>query len=118
MAKLLQIKLSPKEKLSDVQKSINDPTKLSIREVEITILETLFTIAANSQKELKKMNECYDLIGQVKNLTDDKLEMNLTKADIEYLEKAIETSATQRPGSWFAAREMFKSIEKPVEVEK
>jgi len=117
MAKLFQIKLSPKDVLSDVQKTATDETKLSVREIELAALENLFSTAANSQKDLKKMNECYDCIGQVKNLKEEALEINLTKQDIEYLEKAIELSASQRPGFWFAAREMFKSIEKPAEIE-
>jgi len=117
MAKLYQIKFSDKGKLSDLAKSEKDATKTTCREIELLALESLLSVAAANMKEIKKVNECYDVIDQIKNLQDDKLELNLSKTDLEYVEKGLELSAGQRPGAWYYARDMFKSIEKPVEIE-
>jgi hypothetical protein len=110
MAKLYRIKLSPKELLTDTK-------SVTVREIEKLALENVLSVSAINEKRIKQINEIYDIVDELRNLADTDLELKVDKAGMEYIEKGIELSAGQRTGSWFYARTMFKSVEKPEEIE-
>jgi hypothetical protein len=116
VATLYKLQLSDKTKMSEVAKSAADSALMTIREVELLALESMLNIAASNQKDVKKINEAYDLIDQIKNLTDDKTFISVTKSDLEQVERGIELSSGQRSPMYFWARQLFKSIEKREEV--
>jgi hypothetical protein len=117
MAKVCEVKLTVGNEMTDVK---NEKTGdfFSVREIEKMTLESLFVIAANMQKEFKKLNICYDLIEEVKEIKDDAGCFKISTTELkEYLIPAIEKSVDKRPGPWYYARKMFKSIENPKEIE-
>ncbi|MBE3122204.1 MAG: hypothetical protein IMZ53_14925 [Thermoplasmata archaeon] len=116
MAKLFNIKLTQKDVVSEV--TGKDGTNRTIRSIELEILETLFLVAVNSQKDHKKINICYDLIEEVKGIKDDTESLKITPSDLkELLIPAWEKTIDGRPGYWYYARAMFKSMENPEEIE-
>lgn len=116
MAKVSVIKLTEKSIMSKAKK--DDQSYWSVREIELNALEALFLIAANSNKSCTKLVDCYDLVDEVKNIGEDAESFKISNTDLkDFLIPAIEKSADQRPGFWFFARNMFKSIEKPEEIE-
>jgi hypothetical protein len=117
MAKVSVIKLTAKDVISEAVK--NDAgEKWTVREVELNALEAIMVVAANMQKNVCKINVCYDLIQEVKAITDDMESFKITCTDLkDLLIPAIEKMVDSRPPFWFYARNMFKSIEKPEEIE-
>jgi predicted transcriptional regulator len=117
MAKVSVIKLTAKDVVSGAKK--NEAGEFfTVREVEISALENLFVLAANMQRDIRKINVCYDLIQEVKSITDDMDSFKITGTDLkDLLIPAIEKMVDNRPGFWFFARAMFKSIEKPEEID-
>jgi hypothetical protein len=115
MAKLCVIELSDPKEMSKALKE--DKTFWKTREVELAVLRNLFSIAANSQKDYKKLNVCYDLVAEIESITDQ-IEFKISPSDLkDFLIPAIEKSADQRPDSWYFARKLFKCIENPKIIE-
>ena len=112
---MVVIKLSPNDLNTEIKKE--DNSFLSVREVETGALESLFLVAANAQKDVRKINTCYDLADEVKNLNAAEV-FKISPSDLkDYLIPAFEKTVDQRPASWRYAKNMFKSIEKAEEIE-
>jgi hypothetical protein len=117
MAKLSVIKLMAKDVISEAKK--NDSGEFwTVREIELNALESIMVVSANMQRDIRKINVCFDLIQEVKAITDDMESFKITGTDLkELLIPAIEKMVDSRPAFWYYARNMFKSIEKPEEIE-
>lgn len=117
MAKVSVIKLTVGNEMTEAKKP-NGNELMSIREIELMALESLFLIAVNMQRDFKKMNICYDLVEEVRSIKPDTDCFKISTTELkEFLIPAIEKSADNRPGPWYYARKMFKSIESPEEIE-
>jgi hypothetical protein len=109
MAKVSIIPLSAATEMTDAKKE--DKTFYSVREIELAILENLFVVAANMQKDIRKTNVCWDLIQEVKAIKDDQINFKISGSDLkELLIPAFEKTAESRPGVWYYSRKMFKAI--------
>jgi predicted transcriptional regulator len=117
MAKVSVIKLTAKDVISDAKK--NEAGEFwTVREIELNALEAIMVVAANMQKNVCKINVCYDLIEEVKAITKDMGSFKISNTDLkELVIPAIEKMVDSRPPFWFYAKSMFKSIEKPEEIE-
>ena len=117
MAKVSMIKLTAKDVMSEAKKD-EAGNLWTVREIELNALEAFFVLAANMQRDIRKINVCFDLIQEVKAITDEMDSFKITGTDLkELLIPAIEKMVDSRPPFWFYARNMFKSIEKPEEIE-
>lgn len=117
MAKVSVIKLTTKDVVSGAKKD-EAGTMWTVRDIELNALESLFVLAANMQRDIRKINVCYDLIQEVKSITTEVESFKISNTDLkDLLIPAIEKMVDNRPGFWFFARNMFKSIEKPEEIE-
>ena len=69
MAKLNAITLTP----AGVFTELKDETGAlrSVRGVELEVLEALAVVAANNQEDHCKLNVCFDLIAEIKAITDE-----------------------------------------------
>lgn len=114
MAKQYRIKFA--EGLTKIQKSETDASLLSVREVEIMALDALFSAAASKQQDVKKLNLCYDCLEQVQNLKDENAIL-FTRGDLDFLEEGLKATVDRRPPAWFWARNIFRQLEKPEEIE-
>jgi hypothetical protein len=116
MAKLLVIELAGSALMSKALKE--DGTFWRVRDVEIAVLKNLFMIAANAQKDTRRLNTCYDMVDEIERITDGIEGFKISPSDLkDFLIPAIEKSADQRPDSWYFARNLFRQIENPKEVE-
>lgn len=117
MARLAVVKLTVGDEMTEATKP-DSKEFMTVREVELKVLEALFVIAANMQRDFKKLNICYDLIEEVKAIKEDMDCFKISVSELkEFLIPAIEKSADNRPGPWYYARKMFRSIENPTEIE-
>lgn len=130
MAKVISINLSSREKTYTAKVNISQegqPMKLvdqerKYRELEITILKSLFNIGGMISKKPKDIMLCIDCISQLDNLEGDSI--NFTKDDIALLEKAFESTAGKnangeynRPMEWNRAVDLWKQIANPTEID-
>lgn len=116
MAKVCVIELSKTGELSKALKE--DKTQWQMREIELAVLKNLFMIAANAQKDYRKLNTCYDLVAEIEAITEEMGVFKISPTDLkDYLIPAVEKSAEQRPDSWYFARRLFKQLENLKEVE-
>jgi len=90
---------------------------ITTRELEEKILENLFLMAMNKQKEFDKAFECRDCLDQVRSLKGEE-SINFTAQDLKYLKEAFGDSAEKRPSIWLdECYNLFKQINSPVEAE-
>jgi hypothetical protein len=84
------------------------------REAEISILQQLFELAANTAKKFKDANLCLDLAAQMENLTTEQ-SVTFTKEDLKFLEAGWVFSEGSRPNGWWLCKELLKQLESPKE---
>ena len=116
MAKQYVFTFSESKKLV-VFKNEKDETseEKTIRKLEKAVLFNLFSIACDSQKTTTKAFECKDCMDAIDNLEDGK-NIEFTKTDIEYMDKAFEKTVDQRPAWWFNnCSSILRQLDKPVE---
>lgn len=116
MATLYRVRLTNADVLSEFVKDENGAEKETVRKIELGALESLFHVASSAAKTIKNLNLAMDMVEQVKALSDDKDSILLSNEDLTLLNEAIEATAKSRPRGWYAARQMFKSIEAREEV--
>jgi len=104
---------SKKIELTDKEGEVS--SFITTRELEIKILENLFMISMNNQKEMDKAFECRDCLDQVRNLKDES-QIIFTAQDIKYLKDAFGETVNIRPAIWLdECYDLFKQINSPVE---
>jgi len=101
--------------------------KENLREMELSILEQLFSLATNLQKDMNKAIECHDCVEQVLNITEGEMKIgSLTDQDMTYLNEGFSATARTidkdgvlsggRPNIWLdKCKHIFVQMVKPVE---
>jgi hypothetical protein len=111
MAKQYVVNFSTSEEI--VEFSDN---KMSIRSLEIKLLNNLFQIALDSQTKISKAFECKDCMSALDNLSDEDAYIEFTNDDLAYAIAAFEKTAEKRPGWWFdKCSQIFEQITNPKE---
>lgn len=122
MAQLYSIKLSGEEKtyLTRVPSAAGlEEVNKSLRELELSILESLATAAAGVAEGFKQMNLCNDLVAQITAIKGEEAIGGLTKADFDILESGQKALVEQVkkgmranvPYEWVNARGLWKQLE-------
>ena len=113
MQKRYLIKLSDKNE----KVRVDDKTELNLRELETGILQVLFEFSANASKDRKTINKSLDSAGRVENLTDTE-DLIVDEEDLKFIETGLgEITGSRRPYSWTKARNLFKQLADPQELE-
>lgn len=107
MAKMIKIKFSPKENVV----KFDDIGEKPLSYCEKSILNTLFTVAMNNQKQISQAFECKDCIDQLLNLSDDSECIELTDRDINYLNQGYGL-IKEKPDFWMKlCSELLRQID-------
>lgn len=107
MAKTTKIKFTPKDKVI----KFDDIGEKPLSYCEKSILNTLFTVAMNNQKQISQAFECKDCIDQLLNLSDDSDGIELTDRDISYLNQGYGL-IKEKPDFWMKlCSGLFKQID-------
>lgn len=77
-------------------------TVISVRDIEKQFLTDCFKFASQGETDISQYSEILDCIGQVKNLQDDKLSIDLTRRDLQYLFSGFSKTVDKRPEAWVA----------------
>lgn len=109
MANRYRLKLAGKE---DKAKIFG--TEVLLREMELTMLENIFYVAANTYKTAKDIHLCLDFADQVKNI-GDATEIILDDCDKKNLEAGIEATEKNRPIHWYASS-LWRQFDKLVPI--
>jgi hypothetical protein len=122
MATLYKIELSGAEEktaLSVQQGNKVVDQDVSIRDIEIEVLDICVGLAATREKDLRKYSLCKDLYGQIRELSKSAGELtDLTKEDIDIIRAGFSISAELqggRPFKWMRCGKLFDQILEPVE---
>jgi hypothetical protein len=109
---MAEIKLSKDEKATyDIQKDgkVEKETK-PVRELEISLMKSVFSAAFSIEKELKKSILARDLYEQVENLTDKDEVLKLTTEDLVIFKAGWEAFEKQRPTIWMKCGALLKQL--------
>jgi len=90
-------------------------TEIDLRTIHLGMLESLFSAAANNQRDLAKSIQCVDCGQVVENLIDSETELVFTKDDIDFLKKGWEVTVEKRPDAWSKALDLMVQIDSPKE---
>lgn len=120
MAKLFVIKFSPvKEKKLGVEVRNLDgeveKVDLTIRDLEIVSLRTMFRLARNKPKSLEEADLIADCIDQLDNLNKKEMSIKFTKDDIKFLKTGfMAASGSEMINGWYDdCRNLMKQINEP-----
>jgi len=107
MAKTIKISFSSKDKVI----KFDDIGEKPLSYCEKSILNILFTVAMNNQKSISQSFECKDCLDQIKNLSEDADGIDLTSADINYLNQGYGL-IKEKPDFWMkTCSELFRQID-------
>lgn len=103
---MAEILLSKKE----VMCKLDDAGDISLRDVELGLLKSIFTAVFRAEKDLKKSILARDLFEQVENLTDAEEKITLTKDDMVMFSQGWEYLSGVRPPIWLRCTNLIKQL--------
>ena len=112
MAKLYRITLSSGDEGAVIVPESDPP--VSLRGCETEMLLGLLKAAIRSEKDIEKINEAVDVIGQIRNIEGDTI--SLTASDLKTIRQGISGSAGMRPMLWCECVSLWAQLKEPEEV--
>lgn len=109
MAKQYAIPLSLATEILTVPGS--EGAEIKTRDVEKAILSSCAQVAANAEKDIRKINVAVDLLGVIENVPDDSPHVILDDADRELIDAGIKGTTGKRPTIWFRCTALWKALE-------